>query len=306
MAKDAAQEDIKKAFRKLARKYHPDQSKDADKAASEEKFKEIAEAYDVIGDPEKRKKYDTLGANWDQPQGAGTASSGPFHYSRGDPAHGQEFHFSGTGFSDFFEQYFGGGGDYGNFQPGGGRTREFSMRGQDIEGEIMITLQEASKGATRQVSVSKADPQTGKEVVQTFKVQIPAGIREGQRIRVASQGHAGHGSGESGDLFLRARLASDPDFRVQGGDLYYDADLTPWDAVLGTKLEIPTLNGKVRLTIPAGTTAKRQFRMKGKGLPSIKHASGDLFVETHIKAPEISDPAQRKAWEDLRDAYLNP
>ncbi len=284
----------------MARTYHPDQSQANDKAAAEEKFKEIAEAYDVLGDPEKRGKYDTLGANWNQEPGA-QYRPGRSGFGDGFSSRGGEYHFSGTGFSDFFEQFFAGGG--GDFGSGGSTTREFSMRGKDIEGEIMITLQEASRGGTRQVSVSKSDPKTGKEVVQTFKVQIPAGIREGQRIRVASQGHAGHGSGESGDLFLRARFAADPDFRVKGGDLYHDLDLAPWDAVLGIKVDAPTLDGKVRLNIPAGTNSGQRFRIKGKGLPSIKHAPGDLYVEVHIKTPKAGDQAQQEAWETLKRIY---
>lgn len=284
----------------MARTYHPDQSQANDKAAAEEKFKEIAEAYDVLGDPEKRGKYDTLGANWNQEPGA-QYRPGRSGFGDGFSSRGGEYHFSGTGFSDFFEQFFAGGG--GDFGRGGSTTREFSMRGQDIEGEIMITLQEASRGGTRQVSVSKSDPKTGKEVVQTFKVQIPAGIREGQRIRVASQGHAGHGSGESGDLFLRARFAADPDFRVKGGDLYHDLDLAPLDAVLGIKVDAPTLDGKVRLNIPAGTNSGQRFRIKGKGLPSIKHAPGDLYVEVHIKTPKAGDQAQQEAWETLKRIY---
>ena len=305
ITKDASQEEIKKAFRKLARKYHPDQSQDADKAVSEEKFKEVAEAYDVVGDPEKRKKYDTLGANWDQPQGAGTHhGAGPFGYGGGRTAHGPEYHFSGTGFSDFFEQYFGmGGGNFETFNSGGNRTAGFSMRGQDIEGEIMITIQEAAKGATRQIALSKTDPQTGREKVQKFNVQIPPGIREGQRIRVANQGHAGHGTGESGDLFLKARFASDPDFRVKGGDLYYDLVLDPWDAALGTKVTVPTLDGSVRLTIPEGTNPNRQFRIKAKGLPSTKGTSGDLYAEIKIRIPQALNEAERKAWEQLRASH---
>jgi curved DNA-binding protein len=301
--KDASQEEIKKAFRKLARKYHPDQSQDADKAASEEKFKEVAEAYDVVGDPEKRKKYDALGSDWDQPQGTGDRNE-RFGSGRRGPSQGQEYHFSGTGFSDFFEQYFGmGGGDFGTLNPGGDRATGFSMRGQDIEGEIMITIQEAAKGATRQISLSKTDPQSGREKVQKFNVQIPPGIREGQRIRVARQGHAGHGSGEAGDLFLIARFASDPDFRVKGGDLYYELELYPWDATLGAKVSVPTLDGAVRLNIPAGTTSSRQFRIKGKGLPSTKGATGDLYAEVRIKIPTKLNDTQRKAWEQLKNLY---
>ena len=302
---DASQEDIKKAFRNLARKYHPDQSHETDKPANEEKFKEIAEAYEVIGDPDKRKKYDTLGANWDQAQGAGFRDpSNAQGFGRGFSAQGGEYHFSGTGFSDFFEQFFGmGGGDFDSVRQGQSRGSGFSMRGQDIEGEIMVTLQEAAHGSTRQVAVSKVDPQTGRETVHKYNVQIPKGIREGQRIRVASQGHAGHGTGESGDLFLKARFASDPDFRVKGGNLYYDLELAPWQAALGTKVNVPTIDGRVRLNIPEGTAANRRFRIQGKGLPSTKSAMGDLIVELQIKTPDITTDAQRKAWEALKKTY---
>jgi curved DNA-binding protein len=305
VAKEASQEEIKKAFRKLARQYHPDQAEAADKVASEEKFKEVAEAYEVLGDPCKRKKYDTLGSGWDQPQGP--QNSGDPHaqgFGRGAPFEGGEYHFSGTGFSDFFEQYFGAeGGDFTSFRKGSHGRSDFSMKGQDIEGEIMITIQEAAKGATRQIALSKIDPQTGQEKVQKFNVKIPAGIREGQRIRVASLGHAGHGSGESGDLFLNARFASDPDFRIKGSHLYYDLELTPWDAALGTKVNVPTLDGEVRLNIPEGTVANRRFRIPGKGLPSTKGTTGDLYVEIKINTPGVISESQRKAWESLRTAY---
>lgn len=298
--KDDSQEAIKKAFRTLARKYHPDQSKEADKTANEEKFKEIAEAYEVIGDPEKRKKYDTLGANWNQADHGGPwQNASPDGFGRG-----QEYHFSGTGFSDFFEQFFGaGGGDFGSYGRGAGRPSGFSMRGQDIEGEIMVSLREAAQGSTRQISLSKTDPQTGRENIQKFNVRIPPGIREGQRIRVARQGHAGQGSGESGDLFLKARLASDPDFRVKGGDLYYELEIAPWDAAMGTKATVPTLDGQVRLTIPKGTASNRRLRVAGKGLPSTKGTQGDLFVEIRIKTPEITKDSQRHAWEALKKTY---
>lgn len=303
--KDASQEDIKKAFRKLARKYHPDHAAENVKGKSEEKFKEIAEAYEVLGDPEKRKKYDNLGANWDQAQGSGNWQEfRPGGFPGGFSNQGSEYHFSGTGFSDFFEQFFGmGGGGFDHFRRGSGHAREYSMRGQDIEGEIMISLREAARGSTRQVSLSKVDPKTGKETIQKFNVRIPPGIRDGQRIRVASQGHPGQGRGEAGDLFLRARIASDPDFRIKGGDLYYDLELMPWEAALGTKVRVPTLEGAVMLTVPEGTNSKRKFRITSKGMPSTRGGAGDIIVEVQVKTPDVKTAGQREAWEKLKKTY---
>ncbi len=260
--KSASQDEIKKKFRKLARTCHPDKVFGDEKAGAEEKFKAAAEAYEILGDPEKRKEYDELGKGWEGRSNAARSRS----YS---PSPNTEYHFDGTGFSDFFEQFFGGkrGGfetHYSQAPHSGG----FSMRGQDIEAEIMITLEEALHGSNRKVSLSKSDPTTGKEKVHTYNVSIPKGIREGQRLRVSKQGHSGHGAGEPGDLYLHARFAKHPDFRVKGTDLYSEIELFPWDATLGTTVEIHTLDGNVRLKIPEFTSAGKIFRIKGKGLPS--------------------------------------
>src|SRR6267378_328889 len=217
--KTATDDEIKSAFRKLARKYHPDVAKD--KKTAEEKFKEINEAYEVLSDPEKRRKYDQLGANWNQPGGfqpppdwgGGGAQPGGGYYqwSGGDRGGGIDFEFGGTGFSDFFESFFGGGRGRSAFGGFGQRTAS-AERGSDVEADIMVPLEEALNGATRQVSLRRA----GSKKVETYQVKIPRGVREGQRIRLAGQGEAGERGGKSGDLFLRVRLARHPDFSVEG------------------------------------------------------------------------------------------
>ncbi|MEK6232985.1 MAG: J domain-containing protein [Luteolibacter sp.] len=298
IARDASQADVKKAFRKLARIHHPDVSKD--KSTAEEKFKEINEAYEVLSDTEKRKKYDALGANWNgqspPPPGGGRSSSGS------SMPGGEEFQFEGTGFSDFFEQYFSGGGarraaGYGGGYPGQGGSR----RGQDIEGDLMVTLEEAFHGSMRTISLRKADPRTGRVVTDEVQVRIPAGIGEGQRLRVPGHGGQGAGGGANGDLYLRVRMAAHPDFRVKGHDLFRDLELAPWEAVLGTTLAVNIPGGKsVQVKIPAGTGTGDQLRLKGYGLPK-KGAPGDLYVEVSIATPPSVDAEERALWEKLRD-----
>src|SRR6202048_1824102 len=212
--KTATDDEIKSAFRKLARKYHPDVAKD--KKTAEEKFKQINEAYEVLSDPEKRKKYDQLGANWNQPGGfqpppewGAGAQPGGGHYQWGGDGRGVEFEFGGTGFSDFFEAFFGGGRGRSAFGGFGGREAT-AERGADVEADILVTLEEALRGSTRTVSLRRA----GSHKVETYQVKIPRGVHEGQRIRLAGQGEAGARGGKSGDLFLRGRLARHPDFSV--------------------------------------------------------------------------------------------
>ncbi len=298
VAKNATQAEVKKAFRKLARKYHPDVAED--KATAEEKFKAINEAYEVLGDAEKRKKYDSLGANWNQQGGPPPGGGG---YSGGPMPGGAEFQFDGTGFSDFFEQYFSGGGarrgaSYGGGFPGGG-----AMRGQDIEGDLMVTLEESFTGSMRTISLRKAG-QTAPDEVQ---VRIPAGIGEGQRLRVPGHGGQGHGGGETGDLYLRVRIAAHPDFRVKGHDLFRDLELAPWEAVLGTTISINIPGGKsVQVKIPAGTGSDDQLRLKGYGLPK-KNAPGDLYVVISIATPPTTNDEERTLWEKLREvSKFNP
>ena len=301
--RDASDEEIKKAFRKLARQYHPDVAKD--KKDAEEKFKEINEAHEVLGDPENRRKYDELGARWSAgvqapPGWDGQAGRGP----GGEQEF--EFRFDGTGFSDFFEQFFGRGGRFGGFGGFGRPETEssggtaFARRGGDIEGDILVTLEEALKGSVRVISLQWTDPRTGETTTQTLKVRIPAGVREGQVIRVAGMGQDGIGQGGSGDLYLRVRLAAHPDFQVRGADLYYTLDVAPWEAVLGTKLIVPTLKSRVSVRIPPGTNNRQQLRLRGHGLPTSQAGrNGDLYVVINVEIPEQITKKERELWKEL-------
>ena len=297
VSKTATDDEIRSAFRKLARKYHPDVAKD--KKTAEEKFKQINEAYEVLGDPEKRKKYDQLGANWNQPGGfqpppdwGGQQPGGFYRYGGGDG--GVEFEFGGTGFSDFFEAFFGGGRGRPGFG-GFGQRAAGPGRGSDVEADIMVTLEEALHGSTRTVSLRRSDSNK----VETYQVKIPRGVREGQRIRLAGQGEAGERGGKSGDLFLRVRLARHPDFSVEGSDLIHEVRIAPWQAVLGTELTVPTLEGNVRLKIPSGTQTGQRFRLRERGLPSSAGKRGDLYVQVQISIPKKVSDAERELWKEL-------
>ena len=284
VSKTASADEIKSAFRKLARKFHPDVAKD--KKSAEEKFKQINEAYEVLSDKEKREKFDSLGANWNQPGGGfqpppgwgqgGRPGASPFGGGNGG---GVEFEFGGTGFSDFFETFFGGGRGQSAFGGGGfGRREATAERGSDVEADIMVTLEEALQGSKRTVSLRRGSSSK----LESYQVKIPRGVHEGQRIRLAGQGEAGAGGGKSGDLFLRVRLARHPDFSVEGSDLIYEVEMAPWAAVLGSEIEVPTLEEKRRLKLPAGTQAGQRFRLRERGLPSANGARGDLYVAVSI------------------------
>ena len=308
VARDASQDDIKQAFRKLARKYHPDVAQD--KKASEEKFKEVNEANEVLSDPEKRKKYDELGADWQQ------GGPGPGH---GAASAGQDFHFGGsTGFSDFFEQFFGGHAGRGRTagyddlfrQAGQGADarQEYRMPGTDIEGDILVTLDESLNGAERKISLQRLNPATGEPETETFTVRIPRGAIEGRRIRVPGKGGRGSGGAEAGDLFLRVRLAAHPDFEARGADLYHELELTPWEAALGTQVSIRLLTGTVKLRVPAGTSSGSQLRVRGQGLPTSKTGDrGDFYAVIKIRVPPEITGRERELWEELaRISQFNP
>jgi curved DNA-binding protein len=289
----ATADELKKSFRKLARLYHPDVAKDKKKA--EEKFKEINEAYEVLSDADKRKKYDELGANWKTgaefrpPPGNGGFSGGQ-NFRGGRPMSSDDFetHFGGTGFSDFFEQLFGAQRRAGR---GGFAGEQMTEPSRDIEGDIMVTLEEAQRGSVRTVTV-KHENRTDSQ-----QVKIPAGITEGQKLRIA-----GHGEG-GGDLYLRVRLAKHPDFEVDGHNLNYELELAPWEAALGAEISVPTLEGKVNIKIPAGTASGQKLRVRGRGLGK----SGDLIVATKIVVPSKISDAQKKLWEQLaRESKFNP
>jgi curved DNA-binding protein len=301
--REASQEDVRKAFRKLAREFHPDVAKDKKKA--EEKFKEINEAYEVLGDPAKRKKYDTLGANWNRPEAPPGWQQSTRSGAGGPGAEEFEFHFGGTGFSDFFEQFFGGRADFSNFQDlnGAGRRARSSateaMRGQDIEGDILVTLDEAHQSSVRSISFQRRNRLTGKVTTESFRVRIPLGVQEGQLIRVPSKGEEGMNGGPPGDLYLRVRFAQHPDFRVRGSDLYYDLELAPWEAVLGATITIPALDGPVTVRVPPNTNNGRQLRVRGKGLPTGPSTRGDLYALITVQIPPDPSGDERKLWEQL-------
>ena len=301
VSKTASEDEIRSAFRKLARKYHPDVAKD--KKTAEEKFKQINEAYEVLSDPEKRRKYDQLGENWNQPGGFqpppqwGGGRPGGFRWGSGENG-GVEFEFGGTGFSDFFETFFGGGRGRSAFG-GFGQRGTMAERGSDVEADIMVTLEEALHGSTRQVSLRRA----GSKKTETYQVKIPRGVREGQRIRLAGQGEAGERGGKSGDLFLRVRLARHPDFSVEGSDLVHEVKIAPWQATLGDQLIVPTLEGSARLKLPAGTQGGQRFRLRGRGLPGVSGQRGDLYVVAQISVPKKLSEREREIWEQLAQLH---
>ncbi len=298
--RDAQPDAIKKAFRKLARKYHPDVAKD--KSTAEEKFKEINEAFEVLGDPEKRAKYDRLGAHW---QDAERGYPPPHAHGEGSNA---EFHFGGTGFSDFFEQYFSGGSRFG-FPPdeaaahaGTRRPATRALRGNDIEGDILVTLEEVMQGTVRPISMQMVNHETGRMETQDFQVRIPPGATDGRRIRVPDHGEPGHGGAPSGDLFLRVRHAAHPDFSSSGVDIFHDLDIAPWEAVLGAEVVVPTLDGSIKLRVPPNAENGQQLRVRGRGLPKGRTGErGDFHAVLNVRVPTSSNNEERALWEKLRD-----
>lgn len=284
--KRASEREIKKAYRKLARRHHPDMNP-GDKRA-EERFKTINEAYEVLSDPEKRRKYDQLGSSyfrWQQQGGDargfdwGQWSSGRpggVHVEYGD----MEDLFGGGGFSDFFQSIFGG--------TGGQRV---SRKGRDYEQPVEITLEEAVHGTQR---VLTADG-------ERITVKIPPGVRTGSKVRVAAKGGAGIGGGPAGDLYLKVRVTKHPIFERKGNDLHCKVPVSLYTAVLGGETEVPTLDGQVRLKIPAGTQGGRTFRLGGKGVPNLRNPAkrGDLYVRIKISVPQKLDRQERALFEEL-------
>ena len=334
VARNASDEEIKKAFRKLARQFHPDVAKN--KKQAEEKFKEINEAYEVLGDSTRRKRYDELGSNWNSgadfrpPPGWESAQGGSRR--RGPGGEDYDFHFGGTGFSDFFEQLFGaargGGQRAGSARRGGfGEEDLGSERGQDLEGDILVTLEEAMRGSVRSVSVRHGVPcqqcggtgAQGAPHLPCLRRHGPSGQdrdlpgqnpRRGNRRPASARsgrGDVGVGGGAAGDLYLRVRLAKHPDFEVEDHNLIYEANLTPWEAVLGAKIAVPTLNGRVNIRIPPGTQNGQKLRLRGRGLPEPGGGNGDVIVVARIEVPQRISDSERKLWEQLaRESPFNP
>ena len=324
VARTASADEIRKAFRTLARQYHPDVAKD--KKHAEEKFKEINEAYEVLSDAEKRKTYDELGSDWNRrgftpPPGT---QAGRRTYTTGKSTGGEDFEFGGTGFSDFFEQMFGRAGGFSKHT----RTAEPEVeRGEDVEADIMVTLEEAMNGSIRPITLRRntlcphcqgsgllhrkpcpaCQGQGHISETHRYQVKIPAGVHDGQRLRIAGQGESGEGGGPPGDLYLRVRMASHPDFRVEGSDLYHDLDFAPWDLALGANVTVPTLSGPVSIKIPAGTQGGQRLRVRSKGLPGRNGEHGDLYVVTRVQIPKTLTEREKHLWQDLaRESRFNP
>jgi curved DNA-binding protein len=301
--KDASQDDIQKAYRKLARKLHPDVNKEPE---AELKFKEIGEAYEVLKDPDKRKKYDQFGSDWKRTGGAPPGWEG---------FGGQGFDFGGMGggegFSSFFEMLFGGagpgrrgarrgGGGFPGAGFGGGNPFGGGSAGSDTEAQITLTLEEAVRGGTREITL--ADPSTGQR--KTLSVRIPEGIRPGQKIRLAGQGQPGFDERQAGDLLLKIEIAPDPRFRVEGSDIHTTVPVAPWEAALGGEAEVETPTGRLRIKIPAGSSSGRKIRLRGKGLTlagGAKGEKGDLLAEIRILVPEPLSDEERSLFEQLAE-----
>ena len=296
VSESASPEEIKKVYSKLARKYHPDVSKEEN---ADEKFKDVGEAYEVLKDPEKRAEYDELkkyGARKDgsfqRPPGWESASGfGGGGYTEADP--GQ--------FSDFFEEIFGGGRRGGaGF---GGQRHSMRMRGEDVHARLAMFLEEIVKGCERQVSFNVQEADANGRVVprqKTLNVKIPAGMKEGQHIRLKGQGAPGVGGAENGDLFIEVEYAPHPHFTVQGSDILVTVPIAPWEAALGASVTVPTVGSKVNLKVPKGSSSGRKLRLKGKGLPG-KHP-GDQLVVLQIVMPEQHSEKAEELYRELAEA----
>ncbi len=287
----ATAQEIKRAYRKLARKYHPDLQAPAERVKASARFQEINEAHEVLSDPEKRAKYDALGANWKSGMDfAEEPGPGPGRNAAGS---GGPVEWEDLGhFSDFFNSIFGG--SAGRAGRGGVR---FTMRGRDVEAELPLTLEELLRGGKRRITLNGD---------RSLDVDIPLGVREGTVLRLAGQGEPGSGDAPPGDLFLRVRPVPHPNYRVVGDNIEIDLPLWPWQALLGSEVRIETPEGPVNLKVPAGTQSGRRLRLRGRGLPRKGGARGDFYAVPTIVIPEQPSEAERAAYEALKRTASAP
>jgi curved DNA-binding protein len=298
LERNATQDEVKRTYRKLARKFHPDINKDP---TAEAQFKEIGDAYEVLGHAEKRAAYDQLGNQWKQ----GQEFRPPPNWDAGFEFSGATSEGAGAQFSDFFDRLFGA---MRRGEPGHRRHAEVHARGEDHHAKILIDLRDALEGATRTITLRVPDiDATGHVAVQdrTLNVSIPKGITDGQHIRLKGKGDPGIGEGGVGDLYLEVRLKKDVLYRVSGKDLYLDLPLAPWEAALGASVRVPTPQGPIMLKIPAGSSQGRELRVKGRGIPAAE--PGDLYAVLKIVLPPANTDSARKVYEDMaRELAFDP
>jgi curved DNA-binding protein len=279
--REASAEDIRSAYRKLARTYHPDVNSDP---GAEDRFKEVAEAYEVLRDPEKRERYDRLGANWKAGDDV-SGSAGFEGFGNGPGSRDAQFDFGGGDFSDFFDNIFGrrGRGGPGGFDGFDG----YSTRGADQEATLDLSLEEAARGGRRKLSLADG---------RDYSVTIPPGVRDGQLIRLSGEGSTGVGNGPAGDLLLRVRTKPHPRFAREGDNLRVELPVTPSEAALGATVAVPTLDGTAKVKVPAGSSSGRRLRLRGQGI-----AGGDLYATVTIKVPRNLSAQERDAYERLAE-----
>lgn len=326
---DAGDEEIRRAFRRLARMYHPDKA--GNDRSAEDRFKEINEAYEVLGDATKRRRYDEFNNTW---YNSPSAEEAWRQFGESEPRPGRDSRASTGAFSDFFEQLF-----YERDRSQGGarprpnvRSREevqeqTSGRGDDLESDIFVTLEEVASGGIRpinmrrlercptcfgvgQYNAHKCETCSGNGNFlrsDTYKVKVPRGIKEGAFLRIQGHGEKGLGTGKPGDLYLKVHYAKHPEFRVENGTLHHDLEIAPWEAVLGGAVVVPTLEGRATIKVPAGSQNGHKIRMRGRGLPAEDGTPGDLIITLKVQVPVAAAGRERQLWEELaRTSEFNP